>query len=85
MYIIDWAHATCGNAAADAARTYLKFWLDGDITSAEKYLKVFCEKSKTDLDYIQKWMPIVAAAQMADGNEKEREFLNSWINVVDYE
>ena len=37
MYIIDWAHATCGNASADAARTYLRFWLDGEITSAKKY------------------------------------------------
>lgn len=85
LYIIDWAHAACGNASADAALTYLRFWLDGDITSAEKYLKVFCEKSKTDLRYLQKWLPIVAAARMAKGNEKEREFLNSWINIVDYE
>ena len=85
MYIIDWAHATCGNASADAARTYLKFWLDGEITSAEKYLKAFCEKSETDLKYVKKWMPIVAAAQLFKGNEKEREFLKSWINVVDYE
>ena len=85
MYIIDWAHATCGNASADAARTYLKFWLDGEITSAEKYLEAFCEKSETDLKYVKKWMPIVAAAQLVKGNEKEREFLKSWINVVDYE
>ena len=25
-YIIDWSHATQGNASADAARTYLLFW-----------------------------------------------------------
>ncbi len=84
-YIIDWSHATQGNASADAARTYLLFWLDGDIATAERYLDLFCEKSKTDKKYVQKWMPIVAASQTINGNEKEREFLHSWIDVVDYE
>lgn len=85
LYIIDWAHAACGCASADAAQTYLRFWLDGDITSAEKYLQMFCEKSNTELKSVQKWMPIVAAAQLAKSSEKEREFLNSWINVADFE
>lgn len=34
-YIIDWSHATQGNASADVARTYLLFWLAGDINLAE--------------------------------------------------
>ena len=84
-YIIDWSHATQGNASADAARTYLLFWLNGDIEGAKKYLDLFCEKSKTQKQYVQKWMPIVAASQSVKGNEKEREFLLSWANVVDYE
>ncbi len=84
-YILDWAHATQGNASADAARTYLLFWLNGDIEGAKKYLDLFCEKSDTAKQYVQKWMPIVAASQSVKGNEKEREFLLSWIDVVDYE
>ena len=84
-YILDWSHATQGNASADAARTYLLFWLNGDIEGAKKYLDLFCEKSKTEKQYVQKWMPIVAASQSVKGNEKEREFLLSWVNVVDYE
>ena len=84
-YILDWSHATQGNASADAARTYLLFWLDGDISSAKKYLDLFCLKSDTAKQYVQKWMPIVAASQSVKGNEKEREFLLSWVNVVDYE
>ena len=84
-YILDWSHATQGNASADAARTYLLFWLNGDIEGAKKYLDLFCEKSKTQKQYVQKWMPIVAASQSVKGNEKEREFLLSWANVVDYE
>lgn len=84
-YIIDWSHATQGNASADAARTYLLFWLNGDMEGAEQYLELFCEKSGTEKRYVQKWMPIVAASQSVKGNEKEREFLLSWVNVVEYE
>lgn len=84
-YIIDWAHATQGNASADAARTYLLFCLGGDKETAEKYLNLFCKKSDTAKQYVQKWMPIVAASQSVKGNEHEKEFLRSWVDVVDYE
>ena len=84
-YIIDWSHATQGNASADAARTYLLFCLSGDEATAKKYLDLFCKKSNTARQYVQKWMPIVAASQSVKGNEKEREFLLSWVDVVDYE
>ena len=84
-YILDWAHATQGNASADVARTYLLFWLNGDINGAEIYLDTFCAKSGTAKQYVQKWMPIVAASQSVKGNEKEREFLMSWVGVVDYQ
>ena len=78
-YIIDWSHATQGNASADVARTYLLFWLNGDISGAEIYLDTFCKKSNTAKQYVQMWMPLVAAAQSVNGNEKEHEFLMSWI------
>ena len=84
-YIIDWSHATQGNASADAARTYLLFCLEGDNETAKKYLDLFCKKSNTAKQYVQKWMPIVAASQSVKGNEKEREFLLSGVDVVDYE
>ena len=84
-YILDWSHATQGNASADVARTYLLFWLGGDITGADIYLDTFCKKSDTAKQYVQKWMPIVAASQSVKGNEKEREFLASWVGVVDYQ
>lgn len=84
-YIIDWSHATQGNASADVARTYLLFWLDGDTEGANMYLDKFCEKSGTEKRYVQKWMPIVAASQSTKGNEREREFLMSWAAVVEYQ
>lgn len=84
-YILDWAHATQGNASADVARTYLLFCLKGEEKIANEYLNLFCKKSNTAKQYVQKWMPIVAASQSVKGNEKEREFLLSWCDVVDYE
>lgn len=84
-YIIDWSHATQGNASADAARTYLRFWLSGDLSAAKRYLELFCEKSNTERRYVEKWMPIVAASQSVKGNQKEREFLLSWAQVVDFD
>ena len=84
-YILDWSHATQGNASADAARTYLLFWLSGDTDGAKKYLELFCKQSNTAMQYVQKWMPIVAASQSVKGNEEERELLLSWVDVVDYE
>lgn len=83
-YVLDWSHVTQGNASADVARTYLLFWLNGDIDGAKRYLDLFCQKSNTSLAYVQKWMPIVAASQSVKGKEKERDFLLSWVNVVDY-
>ena len=85
LYILDWSHATQGNASADVARTYLLFWLAGDSEAAEQYLNLFCEKSKTDKRYVQKWMPIVAASQSVKGNAQERDLLSSWVGVVDYQ
>ena len=84
-YVIDWAHATQGNASADVARTYLLFCLIGDKESAEYYLNTFCRKSDTAKQYVQKWMPIVAASQSVKGNAEEREFLCGWVNVVDWQ
>ena len=84
-YIIDWSHVTQGNASADVARTYLLFYLNGDKEMAEKYLDLFSKKSDTAKQYIQKWLPIVAASQSVKGKKEERDFLMSWVNVVEYE
>ena len=84
-YIIDWSHAAQGNASADAAQTYLSLYLGYDKNTANEYLKLFCQKSNTAKQYVQKWMPIVAASRLIESNEHERDFLLNWINVVDYE
>lgn len=84
-YILDWSHATQGNASADVARTYLLFSLEGKAELAEKYLNLFCQKSDTAKQYVQKWIPIVAASQSVKQKPEEKEFLMRWVDVVDYE
>ena len=84
-YILDWSHVTQGNAAADAARTYMLFCLKGQDEIAEKYLDLFCKETDTAKQYVQRWMPIVACTQSVKGKENEQEFLDRWVNVVEYE
>lgn len=79
-YVLDWSHATQGNAAADAANTYLMFLLDGDETGADKYLSLFCEKSKTAEEYVRRWIPIVAATRSVECGDSARDMLNGWIS-----
>ncbi len=84
MTVVDWAHAAQGNASADAAMTYLLFALK-DQETADLYLKTFCRKSDTARQYVQQWLPIVAASQLAKENKLEKEFLMRWIDVIDYQ
>ena len=46
---------------------------------------MFCEKTDTAKQYIQKWIPIVAASQSVKGKKEERELLLKWTDVVEYE
>ena len=84
-YILDWAHATQGNASADAARTFLVFTLAGKPELAQKYVEKFCEKAGTDKKYVQRWIPIIAASQSVKAIPEEKELLSKWYTVVDYE
>ncbi len=83
-HIIDWSHATQGNASADAARTYLCFALK-DKALADKYMTLFCKKSDTAKQYVQQWLPIVAASQLVKRIPGEEDFLKTWIDVVDWQ
>lgn len=84
-YILDWSHATQGNASGDVATTFLKMTLYYP-ELADKYLKLFCKKSDTALQYVQKWLPIVAAQQLLKAkSEEEKVFLNKWLDVIDFQ
>lgn len=84
VYIIDWSHATQGNASGDAARTYLLFQLAGEKEKADLYLKTFCEKTDTARQYVENWMSIIAASQLVKDKPEQHDFLMRWINIFDY-
>lgn len=84
MTVVDWAHATQGNAGADVAMTYLLFALK-DQNIADLYLKIFCKKTDTAKQYVEKWLPIVAAAQLEKENALEKDFLMKWVDVCEYQ
>ena len=52
---------------------------------AEKYLRLFCKKADMAIQYVQTWMPVVAAAQMTKHIESERALLEKWISVAEYQ
>ena len=66
------------------ARTYLLLSLK-DKKKAELYMDLFCEKTGTEKRYVQGWLPIVAAAQLAYKRPEEKDLLESWINVFEYQ
>jgi tRNA A-37 threonylcarbamoyl transferase component Bud32 len=84
MCVCDWAHATQGNGAADCATTYLHLVLGGDKEAAEEYLRLYCERQGCTMSYVQGWLSIVAAAELARGRVVEQDYLLSMIDVVDY-
>jgi aminoglycoside phosphotransferase len=84
-YLIDWSHATQGNASCDVARTYLKFCLHGKEDWAEKYLDLFCQKTDTAKAYVQRLLPVVAASQSVKGRAEDAALLAKWVDVVEYE
>ncbi len=84
-YVIDWAHATQGNASEDAARTYLVFNLNGQKELAEKYLNLFCKKADIPKQLVQQWMPIVACSESVKNKPEEKALLDSWVNVFDFQ
>lgn len=84
MYVVDWIAARQGNASADVGRTYLLLSLR-DPAFADKYLDLFCKKTNTDRKYVQRWLPIVAAAYLPDAKPEEHDFLMKWVDVVEYE
>lgn len=85
--VIDWSHVRLGDPLADVARTYLLFWLSGHVAAAEKYLAIACDALKVKISDVQKWLPIVAAAESSKEQQsaKNHELLLHWASVVDYE
>ena len=80
--ILDWAHATRGNAAADAAATCIALRKQGNDTYAAAYLRLYCEMSDTARQYMEKWIPIVAGAKLAACKAEDRAFYAAFCEGV---
>ena len=74
----EWSYASGREVGADNRD-------EGKKELAEKYLKLFCKKADTAIQYVQKWIPIVAASRLVKAPEEEKAFLMRWIDVVEYE
>ena len=78
-------HVRLGDPLADVARSYLLFWLSGRVAAAEKYLALACEALGAKVPDVQKWLPVVAAAESAQAkDQKTLDLLSHWASVVDY-
>ena len=73
-----------GSAIVDAAYAYLDFLLKGEEKIGRKYLKLFCQKTNTALQYVQRWISLVSAVKLLKANDKEKEILMKFIQVVEY-
>ena len=82
VFIVDWAAAARGNAGADMAKTYLKLTLTSG-ENAEKYIRLLCEKTGYDKQYIYEWLPLMAASCLGEKglSEKEKELLLTWMDM----
>ncbi len=41
--------------------------------------------TNTKRSYVNEWLPLVAAARLTKNKEEEKELLEQWINVVDFQ
>lgn len=88
--IIDWNDATCGTPAADVARTQLILWIEEKkqnwfvrwfIQDMRKtYLRHYAHLTGISPADVLTWMPIIAAARLAENVPDEHEHLMEWIN-----
>ena len=79
-WIIDWVDASSGSPLADACRTYIIFkqYLSH---MAGVYLRYFCKEAGARQEDVLAWLPVIAAARMAEGvDERARVLL---MGVVD--
>ena len=73
-FIVDWVDASCGAPEADACRTYL-LALNNMPRLAGPYLEAYSAASGRDPATILSWLPVVAAARLAENIPDEQESL----------
>jgi aminoglycoside phosphotransferase (APT) family kinase protein len=72
--VIDWPDASCGPPAADACRSVLLLELAAPAI-APLYLDAYCHATGMAREEIVGWMPLLAAARLAEGIPEETDRL----------
>ncbi|WP_044338805.1 phosphotransferase family protein [Rossellomorea aquimaris] len=69
--IIDWVDSSAGDIRADIYRTYL-LYSQVSVELADRYMRLYCEKSGLSKDEIFQWAPIIAAARLSECVSSEK-------------
>ena len=56
-----------------------------DVAVLGSDLELFCDMTETAKQYVQRWLPITAASRLGKGIPQEKELLEKWLDVVEYE
>jgi Ser/Thr protein kinase RdoA (MazF antagonist) len=81
--VIDWPDATCGPPAADACRTLLLLELAMP-SIARPYLEAYCAAAGMLREEVVQWMPLLAAARLAEGIPEETERLLALVETAQF-
>jgi len=80
-FVVDWLNATRGDAAADACRSYL-LMRGLDPMWASTYVDAYAVESGVSKDDILVWLPIFAAARLAEDVPNETEALMAIVDAA---
>jgi Ser/Thr protein kinase RdoA (MazF antagonist) len=72
--IVDWPNASCGDPAADVCRSYVLIRHSAPEV-ATAYVEAYAAVSGRSAHEIQAWLPIIAAARLAEGVPDEEDEL----------
>ena len=76
--VVDWADAATGVGEADICRTYMLYFFRAP-KIADKYLDLYCGRENKSRSEILRWLPVVGAARLGEGQAGERRFIEEWI------
>lgn len=82
LYMTHWSSVAAGSIAADAAICYLNLsCISTEV--AEKYIKLYSDKTGVDTDEIRSWIPVMAASKLSVGTASvlQKTFICAWLDI----
>lgn len=72
--VVDWPDATQGNPAADVCRSFVLISAVNEAV-ADSYREAYCLQTRMGTESVDAWLPVVAAARLAEGIPQETDRL----------